>query len=280
MPDWALTSTVAQRNGEKIIIRLHINNRSDYAYFYQVQGRPDTKNPDYIKIATNWKPAFFRRIYASNTHKSGLGCSRLYNHIKDRTWGYFQPFPEDDTQWISYTYVEASYHSLLCDKGWRSPSPGGLDATRLDNDVYALRLQNNPQVPRHWNRNPNNTTRAEAQQQQKDSAPASSSASTGSASSNPPHKEIQPTKATTPPSSPGKATTPPSSPIKATTPPASPTRPPSSDEEDYNGFPSKHLRHPRTRSDSLSHHWLPSMRGSFISISKLILPFPYYFNLF
>jgi hypothetical protein len=129
MPDWALTSTVVQRNGEKIIIRLHINNRSDYAYFYQVQGRPDTKNPDYIKIATNWKPAFFRRIYASNTHKSGLGCSRLYNHIKDRTWGYFQPFPEDDTQWISYTYVEASYHSLLCDKGWRSPSPGGLDAS-------------------------------------------------------------------------------------------------------------------------------------------------------
>jgi hypothetical protein len=147
MPDWALTSAVGQRNGDKIVIRLHISNRSDYAYYYQVQGLPDTKDPDYIQLKTNRKPAFFRRIYASSTHRSGQGSSRLYNHLREKTWGYFQPFPEDDTNWISYTYVEPGYHSLLCDKGWRSPSPGALSASQLDSDIHALWLRNSPAIP-------------------------------------------------------------------------------------------------------------------------------------
>ncbi len=217
MPDWALTSAVGQRNGDKIVIRLHISNRSDYAYYYQVQGLPDTKDPDYIQIKTNRKPAFFRRIYASSTHRSGQGSSRLYNHLREKTWGYFQPFPEDDTNWISYTYVEPGYHSLLCDKGWRSPSPGALSASQLDSDIHALWLRNSPAIPRSWQRDPGNSTRTAIQ----------SNITT--------REETQPNKDATSPSSSGSS--------PSTHPPRPPTDdvilvPPFDDEEEYPGFPS------------------------------------------
>jgi hypothetical protein len=146
MPDWATVQAAAYSNHCKIIIRVPLPAREhSSAYYFQLHPTITIRNK-YILVIPNdsGDSAIFHRFYASDHHKSGHGCSRLYNSSLKGNWGFF--LPHQGSQWYEYLTIPKTHWVFDC--LWAHPKEGPISTEQFRRDPQLI-WENQIPVPPH-----------------------------------------------------------------------------------------------------------------------------------